>query len=45
MPRTNSKKRYDGFDGRVRLIGISFVIGMGVLIVQLWNIQIIHGQA
>ncbi len=44
MPSTSSKKRFEGFDGRLTGLTVGVTILMGILALRLWDMQIIHGQ-
>ncbi len=39
------KKRYEGFERRIVLLGMVLVAAFGVLLARLWHMQVIHGPA
>ena len=42
MPTTGQKKRPDGVTTRVRIVMIALVVAMAVLVVRLWDLQVVH---
>ncbi|NIA13996.1 MAG: penicillin-binding protein 2 [Nitrospiraceae bacterium] len=42
MAQTGQKKRPDGVTARVRFVMIGLVLAMSVLVVRLWDLQVVH---
>lgn len=43
MSSTAQKKRYEGFETRIRLMALALVLALGLLTARLWQFQIVQG--
>lgn len=43
MSSTTQKKRYDGFDSRMRLLAFGLLVALGILTARLWHFQVVQG--
>ncbi|GMV92026.1 MAG: penicillin-binding protein 2 [Candidatus Hydrogenedentota bacterium] len=43
MSSTTQKKRYDGFDSRMRFLAFGLLVALGILTARLWHFQVVQG--